>query len=166
MTARNRIVGIIILVVIGAIVNECSSADRNSEGTITTQGELDAFETRIGDCFANLPSDAGNEETVEFKTLNAIPCNEPHRWQVVHKGYITNVEEYEVGEIENQASTICENAYKELFLSMSDSKYAEYKEAQSTNFVPTQKSWENGDRTVDCLVGSDNTEFYTSILNS
>jgi hypothetical protein len=162
---KNRLLGIIIIIIVGAILSECSSADRNSEGEIATQGELDAFETRVGDCFAELPSEFSSEEAVEFDTLNAIPCSEAHRWQVVHKGYISSLSEYSESAIQEQSSKICEEAYKSLFLSMSDFKYEEYKNAQSISFFPTPKSWDNGDKTVDCLIGSDTSLFYTSILD-
>ena len=161
---KNRILGLIILIIIGAVVNECTSADRNSDGEITTKGELDAFETRVGDCFLELPSEFGSEETVEFDTLDAIPCSEEHRWQVVHKGYLSGLTEYSESLIQQESSKICDEAYKSIFLSMSDFKYEEYKNAQTMSFFPTPKSWDNGDRTVDCLVGSDTLFFYTSIL--
>lgn len=162
---KNRLIGLILIIVLGAILSECSSADRNSDGEISTQGELDAFETRVGDCFPELPSEFSSEETVEFDTLDAIPCSEAHRWQVVHKGYISNLTEYSETAIQQESSKICEEAYKSLFLSMSDFKYEEYKDAQSISFFPTPESWENGDKTVDCLIGSDTSYFYTSILD-
>jgi hypothetical protein len=161
---KNRLIGIIILLILGGILSECSSADRNSEGTITTQGELDAFETQIGDCFVSIPGSSDAADVVEFKTLDAIPCTEAHRWQVVHKGYINNLQDYSESDVSRIAQEICESAYRDIFLSMSEYKFSEYADAKTINFVPTPKSWKAGDRTVDCLVGSDTTFYYTSAL--
>lgn len=160
----NRIIGFIILAIIGIGVSECSSADRNSEGTITKQGEIDAFETRIGDCFASIPEGASQEESVEFETLDAIPCTEPHKWQVVHKGYINDLSEFSDSLVSTKAKQICDAAFREIFVSMSGVLYEEYSKAQTLNFLPTAESWEEGDRTVDCLIGSDTDYFYSSIL--
>lgn len=161
----NRIIGFIIVGLIAVGISECSSADRNSEGEITSQGEVDAFETRVGDCFLELPSEFSSEETIEFQSLDAIPCSEAHKWQVVHKGYLSNMTEYSEASIQQESSRICEDAYESLFLSINDFKYEEYKNAQSISFFPTPESWENGDKTVDCLIGSETSFFYTSILD-
>ena len=160
-----RLIGILLAIVIAGVLSECSSANRNSEGVITESGDVDAFETKVGDCFSSLPDASSQNEMIEFNSLQAVPCTEPHKWQVVHKGYISNLTEYSETAIQQESSKICEEAYKSLFLSMSDFKYEEYKDAQSISFFPTPESWENGDKTVDCLIGSDTSYFYTSILD-
>lgn len=162
---RNRLIGFIILIIVAAIISECSSADRNSEGVITTRGELDATETRVGDCFAELPFVLESEESVEFSSIDAIPCSEGHKWQVIHKGSINNLDEYSESLIQEEASKICEEAYEALFLSLSDFKFEEYENAEGVNFSPTPESWKSGDRTVDCIIGSETALFYSSILD-
>ena len=63
------------------------------------------------------------------------------------------------------ASKICEEAYEALFLSLSDFKFEEYENAEGVNFSPTPESWKSGDRTVDCIIGSETALFYSSILD-
>ena len=159
-----RLIGILLAIVIAGVLSECSSANRNSEGVITESGDVDAFETKVGDCFSSLPDASSQNEMIEFKSLQAVPCTEPHKWQVVQKGYITQLEDYSADSIQEIANGICDNALNALINSLSLTKLNEYRDADTTNFVPTYKSWANDDRTVDCLVGSDTTTYFTSIF--
>ena len=48
---KNRLIGLIVLVIFGAVISQCSSASRDDAGQITKSGDLDVRETRVGDCF-------------------------------------------------------------------------------------------------------------------
>ena len=65
------------------------STTRDDAGQITVQGELGVFVTQLGDCVNDVPDGTA----VEVSTLTGVPCDQPHHWQLIHKGDIT-LEEY------------------------------------------------------------------------
>lgn len=159
---KSRLVWLIVIIIFGSIISQCSSANRNDAGLITKSGDLDAFVTRVGDCLNDLPviGDYGTD----VSTIRATPCNEPHHWQVFYKTS-TELDSFSAQGILNDATFICNSALDALFDSMSYLKANEYGSAELTYFGPTEKSWTiKGDRTIDCLIGSDTKLYYSSIL--
>ena len=125
------------------------------------QGELGVFVTQLGDCLNEVPGGTA----VEVSTVTGVPCDQPHHWQLIHKGDIT-LEAYSRSAVNDEKTKICTAAIEELFTSFvnaNDEEILEYKNAEGYTLAPTSESWENGDRTVDCLIGSE-TEFYTGSL--
>jgi len=144
----------------------CSSTDRNSGDEITQQGEEKVLETevkileiKLGDCFFALPDD-GN-----FSTMKTIPCREGHGWQIFHQGYINNLSEYSLAGVDEETIKICDEAWDDLPRTLNDSALEEYGEATLIEIYPTAGSWEEGDREVNCVIGSDTTLYFNSILD-
>lgn len=162
---KNRLIGFILLIVIGGTISECSSADRDADGVITSEGDLDAFETKVGDCFKELPKNEDIDGKINFDTLRAVPCTESHKWQVFYKGYINSTEEYSELSVSNTANKICDSAVESLINSMSLDELNKYEKAQLKIFSPSAKSWGNDDRSVDCLIGNDEENYTGSILD-
>jgi hypothetical protein len=159
---RSRIIGFAILGIIGLIISQCTSAKRDDSGQISKSGDLDVFVTQIGDCLSDFPviGDAGTE----VSTVNAIPCNEPHHWQVFYKSSIT-LESYSFDGIIEEANNICNQGLDGLSQNISGLKATEYSDSKITFLHPTSKSWSSkNDRAVDCLIGSDGQLFYSSIF--
>jgi hypothetical protein len=156
---RARIVGFIILAIIGFTLSECSSADRNDAGDIVKSGDVQATDTRVGDCYNELPADG---ET--FSSLKAVPCNEGHQYQLFYRGTSTLTTFSEVAALQ-EAEAICQDAANSLFSQMSAIKYDSFKNADLGYFYPTEKSWNsNTDRKIECLVGSESETYFTSIF--
>ena len=135
------------------------STTRDEVGQITVQGELGAFATQLGDCINDLP------EVKEVYTITGIPCDQPHHWQIILKDEIA-LEEFSRSEVDNETNLICDAAATDLatsFMNANDEVIYEYENAQTNYLSPSSESWVEGDRTVDCLIGS-YTEFYTSSL--
>jgi len=158
---KNRVAWLVIIIVIGAIITQCTSADRNSSGEISKSGDLNVTETRLGDCFVDLP-DVTTEMT-NISSVNAVPCSEPHSWQVFHKTNLLPGEYSEVAVIE-ASNEVCNLAVEALAASMSDLKINEYRSADINIIQPTSTSWSKGNRTVDCLIGSDTQTYFSSVL--
>ena len=158
---RIRIIGLLILVVIGFTVNECSSADRNNEGEITKSGDVDAFDIQTGDCFNDLPL----EDLSTVTSVEAVPCNEAHHWQAFYSGTLTNFSFVE--ESVRQATSLeCNQAMDSLFNDMSAIKFDAFKNAELAYIYPTSESWSTrSDRVLDCLIGSDEDSYFTSVLD-
>lgn len=135
------------------------STTRDDAGQITVQGELGAFVTQLGDCI----NDSMNTNTVS--TVTGLPCDQPHNWQVIHKDEIY-LAEFSRSEVKSKTEAICSAEVDELitsYLIVSDEEIEQYENADISYFSPSPESWENGDRTIDCLIGS-YTEFYTGSL--
>jgi len=161
--SKNRIIGFVVLGIIGLIISQFTGAKRDDSGQITKSGDIGAFETHIGDCLKDMPNipDAGTS----INNLNAIPCNEAHHWQVFYKSSI-NLSTYSEQGVIDSASSICNSGIDALWQSISSLKASEYGDADITYLHPTSESWNTkGDRAVDCLIGSDTQIYYSSVLN-
>ena len=157
---RTRVIGFIILGIIGLTISECTSADRNDSGDVVKAGDVQASDTQVGDCYNELPADG---ET--FSTIKAVPCNEGHQYQLFYRGTSTLSTFSEEAALQ-EAENICQDAANILFRELSPIKYDAFKDADLGYFYPTSKSWSsNGDRKVECLVGSDTETYFTSILD-
>ena len=157
---RTRVIGLIILAIIGFTISECSSADRNDSGEIVTSGDVQVSDTRVGDCYNELPADG---ET--FSSVKAVPCNEAHQYQLFYQG-VSILTSFSVDEIRQEASDVCNEAADTLFNQMSAIKYDAFKSAELAVFYPTKNSWTSrDDRRLECLVGSDTETYFTSVFD-
>ena len=157
---RTRVIGFIILGIIGFTISECSSADRNDSGDIVKSGEVQASDTRVGDCYNELPIDG---ET--FSSVKAVPCNEGHQYKLFFRG-TSSLDSYSEDVIRQEASDLCNEATDRLFNQMSAIKYDAFKSADIGIFYPTSSSWSSSDdRKIDCLVGSDTETYYSSVFD-
>ena len=157
---RTRVIGLIILAIIGFTISECSSADRNDSGEIVTSGDVQVSDTRVGDCYNEVPADG---ET--FSSVKAVPCNEAHQYQLFYKG-VSILTSFSADEIRQEASDVCNEAADTLFTQMSAIKYDAFKNAELGVFYPTSNSWASrDDRKLDCLVGSETETYFTSVFD-
>jgi hypothetical protein len=131
---------------------------RDDTGSIVASGDVGAFVTKLGDCFESLP----DESTIS--TIPGVPCNTAHHWQVFHKED-TSLTSYDKAALDADVEAICSAALEDLVYGLSDAKYQEYQESNSFYLFPTPESWDKGDRTIDCLQGSDTISYYSSLLN-
>jgi hypothetical protein len=157
---RNRIIGFIILAIIGFTISECSSADRNDAGDIVKAGDVQASDTQLGDCYNELPGDG---ET--FSTINAVPCNEAHQYQLFYQG-TSSLTSFSEDAARQEADGICDEAANNLFNQMSAIKYDAFKNADLGYFYPTSESWSSyDDRRIECLIGSDTETYFSSVFD-
>lgn len=124
----------------GAILmlSACGGPDRNDEGEITEEGELDVFSIKVGDCFADPDVD-------EVLDVAAVPCDEEHKYQAyalfdLRAGLLPDEDE-----MYDLASEGCFAEFETYVgLPYPDS------ELFITWFEPTQESWDQGDREIVC----------------
>jgi hypothetical protein len=159
---KNRIIGFVVLGIIGLIISQFTGAKRDSSGEINKAGDIKVTETRIGDCFTDIPN--VTEKLIEIKSVKAIPCNEPHSWQVFHKSN-SSLDKYSVAGISEESSQICDYAIEALSKTLNDSQFNEYRTADINVSQPTSASWAMGDKAVNCFIGSDTQIYYSSVLN-
>ena len=136
------------LVGLGVVAyNVSTQADRDGTGAIVSEGSVDAFTIRVGDCF----NDTGSISTAdggEVSSLPAVPCSEPHDNEV-YAVFDLDVDEFPAEEAMSQM------AFDECMSRFTGFVGIEY-EASTLDILtlyPTRESWERqGDREVVCAV--------------
>ena len=134
---------------------------RDDAGQITVQGELGAFVTQLGDCINDLP------DATSVTTVTGVPCDEPHHWQVFHKEEIS-LGEFSLTEVKRETEAICSVEVDNLvsrYVNAYDEEIDQYERADISYFHPSEESWVEGDRTIDCLVGSYSEQYIGSLLD-
>lgn len=160
---RNRVLGFGVLLILGLILNQCTSAKRSDSGQITESGDVSVFEIQVGDCFNELPSISADGSPVS--SVGGVPCNQAHHWESFYKGTLATPDFSQL-EINQEASEICQDADLDFANRVSASKILQYSEAELTLSVPTFKSWTlRGDRSVDCFIGSETETYSASFLD-
>mgnify|MGYP001825715670 CR=1 FL=1 len=127
--------------------NVATEADRDASGAIVDGGNVDAFTIRLGDCFNNTSSLAG-DEAGEVSSLPGVPCSEPHDNEV-YAVFDVNYESFPGDDLMSERAFEACLARFEGFVGM------EYESStlDITALYPSSQSWSvHGDREVVCAV--------------
>lgn len=127
--------------------NISTQADRDATGAIVSEGSVDAFTIRVGDCF----NDTGSISTAdggEVSSLPAVPCSEPHDNEV-YAVFDLSVSEFPEGDaMSEMAFDACRNRFQS-FVGVDYESSA----LDILTLYPTRESWDlQGDREVVCAV--------------
>lgn len=116
----------------------CGGADRDESGAITAAGEVGVQDVRIGDC--------ANEAIGEVASVGAVPCTEPHDYEVFHLFDLPGTELPSSDQIDKAAVEACTPVFKSYVgIPFKTSKLDFY-----TALSPSPDSWAQGDREVVC----------------
>ncbi len=141
-------IGIAVVVLLGgSIWAFFNNAKRDDAGQITDAGNVQANQLAVGDC-VDWP---GNSDTeTEFESLKALPCTEGHDVEVFANVTYPGTSDVFPGTdaINAWADTACLAAF-EPYVGRS---YEEATELGLTYFTPTEGSWRQDDRTVNCVI--------------
>lgn len=75
----------IVIGIVSAVIANRGDADRDDEGNVTSQGDLDVFSVKKGDCLDNEALDAiGTTQSSEVTEVKALPCKDPHAYEAYH----------------------------------------------------------------------------------
>ena len=127
--------------------NVSTQADRDGTGAIVSEGSVDAFKIRVGDCF----NDTGSISTAEggeVSSLPAVPCSEPHDNEV-YAVFDLDVVEFPAEEAMSQM------AFDECMNRFAGFVGIDYQSStlDILTLYPTRESWERqGDREIVCAV--------------
>lgn len=132
-----------VVIALGILIyGATTKVDRDSSGAIIGEGNVDAFQVRVGDCFNNTGS--FNEEITD---LPGVPCSDPH-----------DNETYAVLDLTittyPEAEGMAELAH-ETCLQHFDAFVGRDYESSSLDIMtlfPTIESWAQNDREVICAV--------------
>jgi len=141
---------IIFALVIGAIYWFFPDAERDETGAIVSEGDLEATSLRMGDCFNNPSlSDLEDSETTEVGTVDAIPCDLPHEFEIYALSHQFFDQSSYPGEevIELTASEYCAIEFKKFIgINVQDSILS------YVFLFPNKDGWNIGDKSVTCAV--------------
>jgi len=124
------------------IYGATTKVDRDSSGAIIGEGNVDAFQVRVGDCFNNTGS--FNEEITD---LPGVPCSDPHDNETYAVLDLTITTYPEAERMAELAHETC--------LQHFDAFVGRYYESSSLDIMtlfPTIESWTQNDREVICAV--------------
>jgi len=133
-----------------------NDAGRGSDSQITSGGNVDAFSIYVGDCL--ISADLDNE----FSEVPAVPCTEAHDSEVI---YIFDMPDgdYDSDAIDSAGDDQCPQAIVNYVGPNYDTVSSEGLDWYY--FSPTEESWAQGDREVDCIAyaRSDTNELTSSV---
>ena len=135
--------GLYIVIALGFVIYGASTqVDRDSAGAIIGEGNVGAFQVRVGDCFNDIGS--FDEEVTD---LPGVPCTDPHdneTYAVVDLTVTTYPEADGMAELAHESC-----------LRHFDSFVGRDYESSSLEIMtlyPTTESWKQNDREVICAV--------------
>jgi hypothetical protein len=137
--------------VIDSLVPDRETRDSDT-GEIVEGGDTDVFALQEGDCLGGGESTdaAADSSSTEVSNVPTVPCDEPHSWEVFKN--VTMTDDSYPGE---QAAG--DTADEECVTAFADFAGIGYDESvyYTNYYFPTAESWATGDRTINCLIGSE-----------
>jgi hypothetical protein len=134
---RNWIVGIAVAVAVSAC-----TADRDETGAIVAEGNVDAFQMRVGDCF----DDGSTFDDDNVDSVPGVPCTNPHDNEV-YAVYDVAVASFPGDGMADMAHEGCLARF-EAFVG----KDYESSSLDIATLYPSSESWQENDREVVCAV--------------
>lgn len=123
-----------------------SEAPRDENGEVTEAADAGAMTVQVGDC---IDVDAlGEQET--FTDLPVIPCDDEHTGEIYAEKVLDDGDYPGDDSIQEEADTFCGEEF-EGFVGMPYADSALY----YWSFYPTKDSWRLDDRTIQCVLESE-----------
>ena len=133
---------IYIAVALGFIgYNTLTEVDRDGTGAIVGEGNVDAFQVRVGDCFNDTSS------FDEISSLPGVPCTDPHDNEAFAVLDLT-ITSYPDDEA---MAVLAHDSCMEHFEGFVGTDYAS-SELDILTMYPSPESWNQNDREVVCAV--------------
>lgn len=125
-----------------------TDADRDESGAIVGEGNIDAFQLRVGDCFDN-SSGIGDE----VSDLPGVPCSQPHDYET-YAVFDVALDSYPSEE------RMSELAYESCLERFDGFVGLDYDSSilDIVTLYPTTESWKENDREVVCALYDINEE--------
>lgn len=133
-----------------AIYGASTSADRDSSGAIVEEGNIGAFNVRVGDCFNSVGFDE------EVSSVPGVPCAEPHDNET-YAVFDVSVTSYPEGD---GMSELAFESCRKRFAAYIGTDY-ESSSLNITTMFPSRQSWRENDREVICAVYDMNAQKLT-----
>jgi hypothetical protein len=122
---------------------ETTAPEESDEEEFQAPEEQSVFDITVGDCVTQ-----PEEESSEYQSLEVVPCTQAHEYEVFYEFNVEDLDEFDQTAIEDENLDQC---YGQPFEDFIGTAYD-----QSTlgvqYLMPTQGSWDSGDRLVSCMV--------------
>lgn len=118
-------------------------AQRDEDGNVTQEKEIDIFSLKVGDCLSADALTGG-----ETSSAPVVPCDQPHPYEVYAEFELEDGEFPGTDAIEAPAMEFCDTEF-EKFVGVGYQESA----LDYTWFEPTAESWSADDRLVQCIIG-------------
>jgi hypothetical protein len=146
-----------VLVALGVVAyNVSTDADRDGAGAIVSEGSVNAFQLRVGDCFDDTYAAFGDEVS-EVDSLPGVPCSSPHDNEVYAAFDIDLSEFPDEDELSMLAFDRCLDRFENFVGRDYDSS-----DLDILTLYPSQESWNlQNDREIVCALYDMNTNKLT-----
>ena len=134
------VVGVFVLA--GAVAGLIFNAGRGESGEITKSGDLSAEELRVGDCF-----DLQDPEAEELEKVTALPCSSEHEYETFFIGAVAEGAFPTDEGFIDWVDANCVPAFNEYV-----GRTYEESELEITWLQPTSDAWNDGDRSMQCVL--------------
>ncbi|MCL1837916.1 MAG: septum formation family protein [Propionibacteriaceae bacterium] len=109
--------------------------------TPSPSDEIDAYSLEVNQCVGSIPSQAATR-------LKLKPCDAKHEWEAYAATVATHAEKPGSATLAQEAGRYCETAFADFIgVTLSKSQY------QMTFLMPSDDTWDLGDRNIICLAG-------------
>lgn len=168
--AAGAAVALLAVLLTGCSAGDTDTTDRNSAGEVVGGGDVGVAKLQVGDCISKAAlaeesgaSPAATPEVSEVESLPAVPCTEPHGGEVIlvdEKQFADATEMPEQTAMFDQSEAACIPAIKK-YTGFDFDAYLEAVQSGETpdvdvrfapyTLIPTEASWEGGDRSMVCI---------------
>jgi hypothetical protein len=145
---RRCLPAVLLVLALGAACSNEPEATRDDTGAVATEGAVDAFDIKVGDCFNEPEGGASEEEQQQIASISAVPCDQPHDGEVYHDFELPDGDYPGNDAVLEASAEECVGAF-EGFVGTA------YEESALDIYpiTPTQESWDQADdRAVSCVV--------------
>lgn len=137
---KPRLILFAIVLIVSGAYGYFTSAKRGDNGEIVSEGQINSFALKPGDCF-------DDTDSTNITSLPAVPCAEPHDNEV-YAVFDVSLPTYES---EEATFGLAVEACVDRFDSFVGKSYEESK-LDILTLYPTLGSWQEGDREIVCAV--------------
>lgn len=132
-------VGVVIVIAVAGIL---LNARRDDSGQITSGGNLEVSDLRVGDCF-----DFKDPKAKEIAEVQAEPCTTPHGYELMHTFDMPGDAYPTDDEWQAQVGAECLPAFAAYVGLDFNSSVLDL-----APLTPTEELWESGDHSVQCVI--------------
>ena len=123
-------------IIVAVVVSEAAGPDRDAAGAVVSDGDVSAFDLRLGDCAAEL-------SVGDARTLRLVPCTQPHEGEVYAVFSLPGDDYPGETDTDRLAKGGCDRRLTDQFGASASYDYH--------YLLPTAESWATGDREVTCV---------------
>lgn len=144
---------------LGSVSDDSSSSAPSSASAAATEADAEtksAQDLEVGDCFTDMGTETADDGAT-VNTVDVVDCSAPHLYEV-YKNADIEADSFPTGDaMDEKTADVCYDAYADYVgTSLDESSLT------ATALTPTSSSWTLGDRTVSCVITSQDGSDLTS----